>query len=254
MALRCFRRIHAPHRPASAVLRAGGGFDGDRLGGGMLAGLTLIARLRYLQGVALYLLLLTLTSTFLYVEQGRIVAAHFADTAARTRFFALVDLSVSGLTLLLPITVTGRPMRRFGVVPALVGLPVAAAFAFGLIALAPGVAALAVGQTLRRAMEYAVARPAREVLYTVVSREAKYKAKTAIETVVYRGSDALAGWLSAGLAALGIGFAGLALAALPLTALWAALGVWLGRWQNERLSATAHSAAPKAPHDDRPAA
>ena len=99
-----------------------------------------------------------------------------------------------------------------------------------------------------------MARPAREVLYTVVGREAKYKAKTAIETVVYRGGDALAGWLSAGLAALGVGFAGLALVAMPLTGLWAALGVWLGRRQDERLaaSATAHSAAPKAPHDDRP--
>ena len=95
---------------------------------------------------------------------------------------------------------------------------------------------------------------AREVPYTVVGREAKYKAKTAIETVVYRGGDALAGWLSAGLAALGVGFAALTLAAMPLAALWAALGVWLGRRQDERLLATAHNAAPKAPHDDRPAA
>ncbi len=206
------------------------------LGGGALAGLSLIARSRYLQGLALHLLLLTVAATFLYMEQGRIVAAHFADTAGRTRYFALLDLAVSALTLLLQLAVTGRLMRRFGVVPALVALPASAALAFGLVALWPGVAALAVAQTLRRAAEYALARPAREVLWTVAGREAKYKAKSVVDTVVYRGGDAFAGWLAAGLAALGAGFAALALATVPLAAAWAALGVWLGRRQDERLA------------------
>ena len=137
---------------------------------------------------------------------------------------------------MLQLAVTGRLLRRFGVVPALVALPAAAALAYGGLALWPGLAALAAGQTLRRAMEFALARPAREVLWTVVGREARYKAKSVVDTVVYRGGDAFAGWLSAGIAALGVGFAATALGALPLAALWAALGVWLGRQQDDRLA------------------
>lgn len=97
---------------------------------------------------------------------------------------------------------------------------------------------LALGQTLRPAAEYAVARPAREVLYTVVGREAKYKAKSVVETVVYRGGDAFGGWLSAALAAAGVGFAAVALVlALPLAWLWAGLAAWLGR----RCDAASHT-------------
>ena len=241
-ALRCFHGLH-PRAPGSAALDAGRGAgegegEGDAarpLGGGVFAGLGLIVRSPYLLGLCGYLLLHTAASTFLYFEQGRIVADAFADTASRTRFFALVDLGVSTSTLLLQVFVTGRLMKRLGLGTALLLLPVASALAFVAVAWSPVVLVLAGAQALRRACDYAIARPAREVLFTVVSREAKYKAKNAIETVVYRGGDAASGWLSSGLGALGIGFAGLAAIAIPLSAAWALLSLWLAREQERRL-------------------
>lgn len=149
---------------------------------------------------------------------------------------------MSSLTLLLQLFVTGRLMKRFGVGTALVLLPVASALAFAAVALSPTVAVLAGAQALRRAFDYAIARPAREVLFTVVGREAKYKAKNAIETVVYRGGDAVSGWISAGLGAVGIGFAGLAALAIPLAGLWAVLSLWLARQQEHRLRTDRHAA------------
>ncbi|RZM00392.1 MAG: MFS transporter [Variovorax sp.] len=241
-ALQCFHRLH--RRGDEAMHDAGraddamatGDPDGTRpIGGGVFAGLGLIARSPYLLGLCGYLLLHTAASTFLYVEQGRIVADAFPDTASRTRFFALVDLGVSTLTLLLQVFVAGRLMKRLGIATALVLLPVASALAFVAVAWWPAVAVLAGAQALRRACDYAIARPAREVLFTVVSREAKYKAKNAIETVVYRGGDAASGWLSTGLGALGVGFAGLAAIAVPLSAAWALLSLWLAREQERRL-------------------
>jgi AAA family ATP:ADP antiporter len=239
-ALQCFDRLYprgggAAPDPAVGAATATG--DARPIGGSVLAGLALIVRSPYLIGVCGYLLLHTAASTFLYFEQGRLVADAFPDTASRTRFFALVDLGVSTLTLLLQMFVTGRLMQRFGVATALVLLPIASALAFLAVALSPTLGVLAAAQALRRAFDYAVARPAREVLFTVLGREAKYKAKNAIETVVYRGGDALSGWISAGLGALGVGFAGVAALAIPLAALWAAVSLWLAREQERRLPA-----------------
>ncbi|MDO9405617.1 MAG: MFS transporter [Polaromonas sp.] len=250
MALQCFYRLY----PRFTAAQSGGSSDvgGARhpmaekggatatadakpLGGGIFAGLALIARSPYLLGICAYLLLHTTASTFVYFEQGRMVAGAFADTASRTRFFALMDLGVSALTLLLQLFVTGRLMRRFGVATALVMLPLASAAAFAALALSPTVLVLAFAQALRRAFDYAIARPAREVLFTVVAREAKYKAKNAIETVVYRGGDALSGWLSAGLTAAGLGFAAIAALAIPLACGWAVLSAWLARRQEALL-------------------
>ncbi len=231
LALRCFRGIY----PAPAAAREAALPDRSRpLGGQVWAGLALIVRSPYLLGICAYLLAHTAASTFLYFEQGRIVSEALADTAARTRYFALVDLCVSSLTLLLQLLITGVLMRKFGLVLCLALLPLATLAAFAALAWAPTLAVLASVQILRRALDYAIARPAREVLFTVISREEKYKAKNAIETLVYRGGDAVSGWLSA----LGMGLAGIALLAVPLSAAWCALCVWLARRQ-ETLRSTA---------------
>lgn len=235
LALRCFRGIY----PAPAAAREAALPDRSRpLGGQVWAGLALIVRSPYLLGICAYLLAHTAASTFLYFEQGRIVSEALADTAARTRYFALVDLCVSSLTLLLQLLITGVLMRKFGLVLCLALLPLATLAAFAALAWAPTLAVLAGVQILRRALDYAIARPAREVLFTVISREEKYKAKNAIETLVYRGGDAVSGWLSAALSALGMGLAGIALLAVPLSAAWCALCVWLARRQ-ETLRSTA---------------
>jgi AAA family ATP:ADP antiporter len=231
--------------------RGGAGNEGA-IAGGIFAGIGLILRDRYLLAIVAYLLLHSLASTFLYFEQGRLVAGTLKDTATRTQLFAVTDFAVSSMTLLLQLFVTGRFLRRFGVVAALLLLPLASLLAYGAIALWPLLAVLVVAQSLRRALDYAVARPGREVLFTVVSREAKYKAKSVIETVIFRGGDAATGWLFAGLAAAGIGFGAMTLASLPLVALWSALALWLARAQEKKARAVATVPTAEAMSTPRP--
>lgn len=227
-AVLCIRRLGLwSDRKASAPTPDGQ----EPLGGSIFAGLTLIVRSPYLLGVALFMLLFTTLATFLYFEQAHIVAQSFDNSAERTRFFALLDLAVNILTVLTQVLITSRLLTRLGVAGSLALVPLLSACGFALLALTPVLAALAGFQVLRRAGEYAITRPAREMLYTVVNRETKYKAKNALDTVVYRGGDALAGWLFAGLKSLGLGLAAIAWIAVPLALAWAAVAVWLGRRQ-----------------------
>jgi AAA family ATP:ADP antiporter len=129
----------------------------------------------------------------------------------------------------------------------------AAVIAFTAIALWPTLFALVAAQSIRRASEYAIARPGREVLFTVVSREAKYKAKSVIETVVYRGGDALGGWLFALVAAAGAGIAGLALLSLPLAAVSVWLSAWLARRQETLAASQEAGRSTSAPAEPAPA-
>lgn len=245
LALQCCRRLQREAPGGRTML----GRD-QALGGGVFAGIRLIAHDRYLLGIVAYLTLHSFAATFLYMEQGRIVAASLATTAARTQLFATADLAVSVLSILLQVAVTGPVLRRFGVVAGLALLPLAGMAAFGAIALWPTLAVLVVAQGLRRAVDYALSRPAREVLFTVVSREAKYKAKNVIETVVYRGGDAASGWLAALAASAGIGFGGMAMLWLAPAAGWVALSAWLARRQDAMASAGA--GAPASPVNTQP--
>lgn len=232
--VRCYRLLTA-HTQA--------GHAGDRLplGGAVLDGLRLLLQDRYLRAIALWFLLHSVASTFLYLEQARLVEQQTVDTGSRIRLFALVDLAVSCSTILVQIFLTARLLRRFGVAAALAALPLVGALVFLAVAAAPALATVALAQAVRRATDYAIARPARELLFTVVSREAKYKAKSAIETVVYRGGDASSGWLFAAASAAGAGFATLAGVMLPVSLGWAALSVWLARRHDA--SGTVQSAA-----------
>ena len=213
----------------------------DPLGGSPWAGFSTVARSPYLLGVSALMFLFTLGSTFLYFQQARIVAEAFPDPTARTRLFAAVDLVVNVGSFLLQSLATGRIAAAFGLLPALAVVPILTTAGFAVLAAAPGVWAIGVFQGLRRTAEYALQRPARDVLFTVVSREEKYKAKGFIDTVVYRGGDALAGWAFEGLRALGLGLASLSLAAIPFAALSLGVGVWLSRQHagRERIPAEA---------------
>ncbi|WP_454869339.1 NTP/NDP exchange transporter [Pseudomonas farris] len=231
-AVRCYRALLS----RTASQSGSRWLDERRMGGSMLAGVTLILRSRYLMGLVLFMLLHTSAATLLYFEQGRIVAGSYADVASRTQFFAVVDLIVSALTLLFQLLLTAPLIRLIGIGGALVALPLATIMAFSAMALAPVPATVALAQGLRRAVEFAIVRPAREVLWTVVSREEKYKAKNVIETLVYRGGDAASGWLSAGLTALGAGFGLVAVVIVPFAGLWGWLCLWLARRQEQRAS------------------
>jgi len=209
------------------------------LGGNPFAGATAVFRSPYLLGIALFVLLLASVSTFLYFEQARLVAEVFPDRTRQTQVFGLIDTIVQSLAILTQIFITGQIARRLGVGILLVLVPLITAAGFLWLALAPTFAVFAVVMVVRRAGEYALVRPGREMLYTVVGAEDKYKAKNFIDTVVYRGADALSGWVKRMLdlvaehpaLAMFIG-AGIAL-------VWAGNGAWLGRAQRRREQAGA---------------
>ena len=211
-----------------------GPVDADRpVGGGVLDGIRMVFASPYLLGIVVYMLLYTVTATFLYFQQADIVAVSFADRAARTVFFARIDLAVNTLTVITQVFLTGRIVRLIGVALALAALPLVCVFGFAAVGVAPTLMTIAVFQVLRRSSNYAVARPCREMLYTVIPREAKYKAKNFIDTFVYRVGDQVGAWSYAALGTLGFGAAAISLVAAPLAAVWFGVGLWLGRRQKE---------------------
>lgn len=201
------------------------------LAGGIWAGVTLVARSPYLLGICLLMLLFTTLATFLYLMQAQIVRDAFADSAQRTAVFAAIDLAVNGLTLVLQLFLTSRLIQWLGLALVLALVPLLLATGFALLALAPVLGVLLTVQVIRRAGNYALMRPAREMLYVVLSREEKYKAKNLIDTLVYRTGDALSAWVYAGMRSLGMSLTGIALVAVPLALAWAAIAFALGRRQ-----------------------
>ena len=220
-------RRDAPHpSPPGAAVEA------RAIGGGVLSGVTHALGSPYLLNICLYMLLYTILSTFLYFQQAAIVDASFASRAARTVFFARVDLLVNVMTLGAQVFVTGRVTRRLGVATTLTFVPALTAVGFLWLGLAPTVAVVVGFLVLRRSGNFAFARPSREVLFTVVSREDKYKAKNFIDTVVYRLGDQVGAWASSLVAMAGLGTGAIAWAAVPLALAWVANAWWLGRRQD----------------------
>ncbi|KIG15981.1 Major facilitator superfamily MFS_1 [Enhygromyxa salina] len=203
----------------------------DPIGGRAFAAIPELLRSPLLLGICAYVLLLTMSSTVLYFMQAQIVAVSFTDEGTRTAVFAGVDLSVNALTLAIQALLTGRLIQRIGLSWSLATLPLLCALGFACLAIAPVLLVLLGLQILRRVASYAVSRPAREVLYTMVDRSQRYKAKSLIDTVVYRGGDALTGWAFTGIKALGLGLGGIALVMAPVAGLWAGVGALLGRDQ-----------------------
>ena len=203
----------------------------ESMGGGIYAGIRLLFSSPYLLGIAGLMLLFTTLSTFLYFQQAQIVRDSFASGAERTAVFAAIDLAVNSLTILLQVFITGRLVKWIGLAWTLAMVPLLLCVGFVSLALAPVLAVLVVVQVIRRAGNYAITRPAREMLYVVLDREQKYKAKNVNDTVIYRGGDAVSAWLYAGLRSLGLGLSGLAWVAVPLAMLWAWAAYRLGRQQ-----------------------
>ncbi|HLN87266.1 MAG TPA: hypothetical protein VK200_12410, partial [Candidatus Limnocylindrales bacterium] len=224
----CVRRLSAL---SEALQRTPGARAEAPIGGSILSGLEHALKSPYLINVSLFLLLFAITSTFLYFQQAEIVRQSFADRGARTAFFAQVDLWVNVLTLSAQLLITGRTIRWIGVALTLAILPSMSIAGFATLVWTPTIAALVVIQVTRRAGNFAFARPAREVLFTVVPREDKYKAKSFIDTVVYRLGDQVGAWSYAGLGALGLAMTGISLVAVPLSIVWLLNSLWLGRKQ-----------------------
>jgi AAA family ATP:ADP antiporter len=201
------------------------------VGGRIWAGIIHNFRSPYLLGICTYMLLYAITSTLLYFQQVGIAAGAFTDRGARTAFFAQIDLLVNALTILVQAFLTGRLLKWFGVGVTLAILPALSVVGFTAMGVWPTLALLVIFLTLRRAGNFAIARPARETLFTVISREDKYKAKNFIDTVVYRAGDQIGAWTSPILGWLGLGLTGVSFVAAPIAAAWLLVSLWLGRRQ-----------------------
>ena len=201
------------------------------LGGHPFAGITTVLRSPYLMAISLFVLLLASVTTFLYFEQARLVEMTFPDRADQTRVFGTIDVVVQSLTILSQLFITGRLVQRLGMAALLVAVPVVTMLGFVWLAFAPTFAVLAVVMVVRRVGEYAFVRPGREMLFTVVPIEAKYKAKNFIGSVVYRGADAVSGWAKALVDMLAQQPAIAALLGAAIALAWALTGAGLARAQ-----------------------
>lgn len=183
-------------------------------GPGMFEGLKRVSTSGYLQTISLYILLFAITSTFLYLAQGRIVAQAFPTQAARTAAFARLDLWTNLVTLAVQVGLTGRILTGLGIRATLCLLPALTILGLGGLWVWPAYGVLALVQVSRRGLHYAVDRPAREVLFIPLGADEKYKAKPVIDTLVYRSGDFIGVWMPTllALASVPLGFVGVAVA------------------------------------------
>jgi len=220
------------HNPAARGEQS----DEQPIGGGVIGGIAHALKSPYLINVSVFMLLYSVTSTLLYFQQAGIVSHSIPGRGAQIAFFAKVDLMVDVLTLGCQLFLTGRVLLACGVAVTLAMLPALTVIGFGALALFPTIAAVVAFQVVRRAGNFAITRPTREVLFTVVSREDRFKAKSFIDTFVYRLGDQVGAWSSALLGALGGGTSVAAMVAIPISCIWLGNSLWLGRRQ-ERVAA-----------------
>lgn len=206
--------------------------------GGAFDGFKRVVRSPYLLGICGFMLCYTMTSTFLYFTKIEIGKRFATDHDARVTFFANIDFWTGVLTVLAQIFLTSRLIARFGIGLTLGVLPLVTLAGFALLGVAflrPEwmnlVGILVAVESVRRASNFAISRPAREVLYTVVKREDKYKSKNVIDTFVYRGGDQIGAWTYDGLIALKLGAATICFMIVPFAAGWFVVALLLGRKQ-----------------------
>lgn len=221
----------------AATGRPAGEDDHAVVGGSAWAGIRSSLTSPYLLGISGYVLILAVVVTFIYFTRLAMVAEVGSDLDTRTTLFAQIDLATQTATLVLQLLVTGQLMRRIGVPFTLALLPIVVAIGFAGLTAVGTLAALVIFDAVFRAVQRAIMRPSRETLFTVVSREDKYKSKAFIDTFVYRTGDVAGAWTEGLLGRLGMGLTALASVAVPLAVAWAALGIWLGREQGRRAAA-----------------
>ncbi|MDZ4728928.1 MAG: MFS transporter [Xanthomonadales bacterium] len=197
----------------------------EKIGGSVWEGAISVFRSKYLLFACLMMLLHNLTSTFLYNGLAVFVDQTVVGFNERTVFFAYIDFAVQIIAFSLQFFITSRLIKSLGMPRTLVGVPLFLAAGFVLLGSTMGLVLFAAVQVLQRSMNYGILGPAKEMLFTVVDRETKYKSKNFIDTAVYRGSDVTASWIFKGLTSTGLGLGQIALAYLPIMGLWA-WGAW----------------------------
>jgi len=249
------QRLRDADRDQSGPVATAGDADrrSDRLGhgavigGGAMDGIRRVVRSPYLRGISVFMLLFTGGAAFLYRFRLDFVSRMSSDSAEQTAVFAGLDLAINVLTLFTQLFLTARLIKRLGVGPTLALLPVLSLVGFAALGAFPVFAVLVVFESLRRAGEFAVQRPVREVLYTVLPRQDRYKAKNFNDTFVYRAGDQVGIWSFALLGALGLGMAASALAMVPVSAVWLMVAFWLGRRQDVERERTRRVRTPTTP-------
>ncbi len=212
--------------------------SGKATGGNPFSGFTAVFSSRYLLAIGGYGLLLATCGTTIYFQQSEIVKEAFADDESKTAFFANVNLWVQVVTIVLQTAVVGRLMKYLGLGLTLAILPLAYVLGITSLALAPTIGVLAIISVTGRSAEYAIANPAREVLFTAVDREDRYKAKSFIDTIVRRGGDSVVGTIYRSLREVtGVAMTTLSWAILPIAAAWVGLALFIGR-ENKKITAT----------------
>ncbi len=209
--------------------------DGEKaVGGGMLSGVTEILKSRYLMGITTLVFILSLTATIAYFQQGTMIYDAYPDTDERVQVFGMIDFYVSIGALVFQVFIAGPILSNYGVKAGIIVLPIVTVAGFALLAISPIIGVFIIFQTIRRASEYGMFVPSRENLFSVVSREQKYKSKNFIDTVVFRGGDVVNGWfynwLSSG---LGLTISKIAMIGVPIAAIWGLLGWKLGKTHEE---------------------
>ena len=223
LSLLCVRRLDSHGQALRGEAEAS---PSEGTGGGLLDGFFATFRSPYLLAIAAYILCNALLGTTVYFQQMEIVGESIQDEAERTAFFARVNLWVQCATVVIQVLVTARLLRAVGVAAALCILPCLYAIGVGALGMVPTLTVLAIVDVVRRSATYAISGPSREVLFTSVTRSEKYKAKSFIDTAVFRGGDALAGHAFNALRGAGVG---LVTVMVPVAALWVWIGYKAGR-------------------------
>lgn len=222
--------------------------DRSPLKGNPFAGATLTLRSPYLLGISAFVLMLASINTFLYFEQARLVAELFPDKTRQTQVFGIIDAVVQSLSLFIQVFVTGRAAKRLGVSALLVTVPVIMSAGFLALAFAPTFGIFVAVMVIRRVGEYALVRPGREMLYTVVPTAEKYKAKNFIDTVVYRAGDAVSGWIKRAVDLIADNPSVAMFLGALLAAAWGLCGLYLGRRERQmEFASGAQASAERSP-------
>ncbi|TQV88089.1 NTP/NDP exchange transporter [Aliikangiella coralliicola] len=195
----------------------------------------------YILGIAGYIFCYGITSTFLYFQQGQLVAAATESSTERTQIFANIDIWSNAATLALQLFISRQLLMKFGIGFILLGLPLLTLSGFVALSIAPTLAVLIIFQATRRSLNYGLFKPAREILFTILPQEQKYKAKSFVDTFVYRGGDAIGAITQKGLTAIQLGIGSIALLVVPIAAFWSLLAIYLGKQANRIAEHESHS-------------
>ena len=199
------------------------------IGGNPLTGFKMFFSNPYLLSIGLFIFLYTGISSFVYFELKNLLSDF--SRSERSVIWAQMDLAVNILAISTGLFATGRIVTKFGMPATIAMVPIMICIGLLVLAISPLLGVVMVLQIIRRAGNYAVTRPAREMLFTLVNQETRFKAKPVIDIVAYRGGDMLTAWLFTGLTqGLGLGLASVAAVGAGIASLWALVGIYLGKW------------------------